>query len=627
MGIESPQTYGEFYWSSQFESAKEFAELEEQAIKSFIPSVFTDPDIRAAIPFDLLSKFEQLTEFPSPGLAGVAGAFTSQIVASAAQRVLDAPIRAASWAANKVFPLEHLTPDQYAVLKRRKIIEDDVYKDYLKQWGYDSNQAFWLYQTGITWPTTPELLHYYRYMKGSDRLYDNITEKFTLSSDHFLIWKWLNEQRMTADHYITANVRGKLTDEDYIDWMDRLGWNKTDATWLNDLAYDVPNAMLLVQGDLHRRADQEYILDDIGHANIHLDYRQKYLDAVLTKPSSSDLIAFELRQENGLATLADDLRRIGVHPDWFNVYHTLANRIPPVADIITMAVREAFTPDVAARFGQYEDFPEQFGRYAQQQGLSPEWSYRYWAAHWGLPSPQQGFEMLHRGVITADDLQMLMKAQDIMPFWRDKMQAIAYRTLTRVDVRRMYELGVLERPAVLKSYLDMGYDAENAENMTAFTEAYVKKAQTHTAPDDIVKAYSNRIIDRAAAWSLLMRVGVIPDFAMYMLDDIEYKRELDRVDANIKGIKNLYKKGVYTQNQAAAQLAQLDLPGNTIELLMQQWWNERSLTTPKTFSKAETIKFMVSGVISKERGERELYMMGYDKDHVDVYMETIEWNS
>ncbi|GAH61072.1 unnamed protein product, partial [marine sediment metagenome] len=72
------------------------------------------------------------------------------------------------------------------------------------------------------------------------------------------------------------------------------------------------------------------------------------------------LIAFHLRIDPSLSGLDTDLRKIGIHPDYFEIYKTLAYPIPPVADIITMAVREAFTPDIAARFGQYEDYPRSF---------------------------------------------------------------------------------------------------------------------------------------------------------------------------------------------------------------------------------------------------------------------------
>ncbi|GAI47954.1 unnamed protein product, partial [marine sediment metagenome] len=86
-------------------------------------------------------------------------------------------------------------------------------------------------------------------------------------------------------------------------------------------------------------------------------YAQKYLDAILTKPSSQDIIAYQLRREPALAGLAAELRKIGIHPNYHSLYRELAYVIPPVADIITMAVREAFTPEIAERFGQYEDYP------------------------------------------------------------------------------------------------------------------------------------------------------------------------------------------------------------------------------------------------------------------------------
>lgn len=626
MSIESPNTYGEMYWKSQYDAAVEFAELEEEAIKPFIPSIFDDPDIRESIPFDILSKYEGMIALEHPGLfMGVVNS-TQTIFEGVLRKIMGSAGRKIDWATNKRHQFEHLPAEQYAGLYRRKFIEEDTFKLRLEQWGLNEFERKSLYAITDEHPSIRDLFISFRYSYGSMELREKLKEFYDVSAEYWSIWDYMSRQHLTSLNYITANIRGQLTDDDFIEWMDRLGWDKEDAAYMRNLSYDVPNAMLLVQGDLHNNAQWDYILDDIGYANIHPDYQQKYLDAVLTKPSSSDMIAFHLRQENNLMNLGGDLRRIGIHPDWFNVYHTLANRIPPVADIITMAVREAFTPEVAERFGQYEDFPPDFGRYAQQQGLSLEWSMRYWAAHWGLPSPQQGFQMLHRGVIDEHDLNMLMKAQDIMPFWRDKMTAIAYRTLTRVDVRRMYALGVLDLSGVYESYQDAGYSDKNAERMTAFTEAYVKEQQTHSAKDDIVKAYRFRMIDRSTAASLLQRAGVEYVFALYMLDDIEYQREWERVTANMKGIRNLYKKGIYDENAARAELASLNLPGNTIDLLMEQWWYEKKTIPTKTWSKAETIGFMKAKIISPIRGRQELEMMGYDKEHVDVYMGAIEWN-
>ncbi|GAH07016.1 unnamed protein product, partial [marine sediment metagenome] len=75
----------------------------------------------------------------------------------------------------------------------------------------------------------------------------------------------------------------------------------------------------------------------------------------------------------------------------------------------------------------YEDYPKPLETWAAKKGLSKEWSQRYWAAHWSLPSASQGFEMLHRGIINQSDLNMLLRALDVMPFWREKLTGIAYR--------------------------------------------------------------------------------------------------------------------------------------------------------------------------------------------------------
>ncbi|GAJ24320.1 unnamed protein product, partial [marine sediment metagenome] len=215
----------------------------------------------------------------------------------------------------------------------------------------------------------------------------------------------------------------------------------------------MPNAMLVVQGDLMQGLPSERILGDISIADINPRYAQTYYDAILTKPSSQDVIAYELRKDPDLSGLDQRLRRIGVHPAYFPLYKELAHPIPPVADIITMAVREAFTPAIAAKFGQYEDLPPAYVDWVQRKGLSKDWAERYWAAHWSLPSPMQGFEMLHRGAINFDELDMLLRALDVMPFWRDKLTKIAYRRLTRVDIRRMYKAGVLTEAEVYESYI------------------------------------------------------------------------------------------------------------------------------------------------------------------------------
>ena len=625
MSIESPETYGEHYWKSQLEAATTFEEEIEKSLKPFVPSLFTDPEIRAAMPFDVLPKFETLLQFEHPGLGAIGGRFVSEVADQMVSMVMTPAMRDVQYAANRVFPSLRMSPDQATALFRRKRLSVEDFAARFRDAGYDEFVGPLTYQSTSPFPPLPELFRWARYHGEPDNVWATLYPYVDLDPIDYPKFDWLSKQQLTTDQITSMYKRGQLIDVDTDAWLKRLGWETDTTATIRDLSFVIPNAMLLLQGDLHAEADQDTMFIDMGRADIHPDYRQRYYDAVLTKPASADLIAYHLRQENDLADLNRDLRRTGVHPDYFDMYNTLAQRIPPVADIISMAVREAFTPAIAERFGQYEDFPDEFARYAGQQGLSEDWAKRYWAAHWGLPSPQQGYEMLHRGVIDRTDLELLMKAQDIMPFWRDKMVEIAYRPLTRVDVRRMYKEGILDETGVYKAYLDNGYSEDNAEAMTEFTIAYVLTQQSKFTSADVVKAFTGRMIDKSEARSLLIMLNVKSGDADYILKTAEYKREWALTDAKTSAIRNLYRKGEYNDNQARGELLKLDTPADYVDTLMEQWWYEKKEEPVKTWTKAEVFKFMKAEIITEERARAELQTMGYDDEHANILVEFAEW--
>ena len=231
--------------------------------------------------------------------------------------------------------------------------------------------------------------------------------------------------------------------------------------------------------------------------------------------------------------------------------------------------------------------------------------------------------MLHRGVIQESDLNLLLRAQDVMPFWRDKLTQIAFRPLTRVDVRRMYREGVLDEAGVYEAYLDHGYAEENAKRMTEFTIRQTLSAQAKFTSTDVVSAFAKRMINRGDARMLLADLGIPSDNISYIIDRAEYKRLWDLTESRIAGIKNLYKKGVYDENTARAKLLQLNLPSDEVDVLFEQWWYEKVGELAPTWTKAETLRFAKAGTITKARAQKELESMGYDREHVDIYLGTI----
>ncbi len=271
--------------------------------------------------------------------------------------------------------------------------------------------------------------------------------------------------------------------------------------------------------------------------------------------------------------------------------------IPSVTDIITMAVKEAFTPDIATKFGQYEDLPEAFVSWAAKQGLSKDWASRYWAAHWDLPSPQMGFTMYQRGIVDKDSLKLLLKALDIMPFWREKLIELSYNPPTRVDIRRMYKMGVITEDQVYKFHLDIGYSPDNARLLTDFTKRYSAPEDesdldkyTSMARTTYSSAYVNHVISQEEYRTFLKALRyadedvelfiTLDDYDMVqkdkLFDPTSYRKDYQKL------ILQGYNRGLFNREDAKPLLLDMGYGEDEAELELSLLDYNRQLTIKDT---------------------------------------------
>ena len=263
--------------------------------------------------------------------------------------------------------------------------------------------------------------------------------------------------------------------------------------------------------------------------------------------------------------LDGELKLQGFIPSDIKRIKELYKFVPQPQDLISMAVKEVFTPETVKKFGQYEDFPEKFADYAEQVGMTREWALNYWAAHWQLPSPQMGFDMFQRRIIDKPTLTLLLKALDVMPFWRDKLIQLSYNPLTRVDVRRMYGEGVLTKEQVYEAYLDIGYSPENAKNLQKFTieiekdDPDIKSSQIRSMTKSVLsQAYEKGIINRAETKERLIGVGYTRDDSELLLDLVDFKilidnkpdRRSDYTKRMLALVKSGYSHGLMPRQEA-----------------------------------------------------------------------------
>ena len=165
----------------------------------------------------------------------------------------------------------------------------------------------------------------------------------------------------------------------------------------------------------------------------------------------------------------DVLRKHGVKERYIEPYFDLTKMIPPASDLITMCVREVFDPERRKAL-LIIPTPKEFKIYMKKKGFDEFWSDSYWAMHWVLPPVEHLNEMFHRGVIDFETWKRYMILHDYMPEAVPWYEKIIYVPFTRVDVRRMYEEGVLTYDDVVKAYKDLGYDDEKAKKLAMWIQ-------------------------------------------------------------------------------------------------------------------------------------------------------------
>ena len=320
---------------------------------------------------------------------------------------------------------------------------------------------------------------------------------------------------------------------------------KASATWLTSLIADF--VVLSAALDIAGTAFSATLVRNLIHifrlfaATFGMD---RYMSAVIAPALGASIVP---RLEQG-----------------YNAQYQTA--IPGTGDLIRMAVREAFTPEIAEKFGQYEDFPEAVVEWLERGGLSRDWAERHWAAHWDLPGATLGYEMLHRGVIDDETLKMLLRALDVMPFWRDKLIAISWNVPTRVDIRRFLDMGTIDETRLRELYTNIGYHGKDLEDYVLWTKVY------NTLPDLIAR----------------------------------------------------WQKGWLTIDDVRSTLTGLGMPAARVEELIQtkvKAAEPERVEEGKALTKAEIYKGVKQGFITREEGIELLMDLNYNRAEAEYLMD------
>lgn len=336
-------------------------------------------------------------------------------------------------------------------------------------------------------------------------------------------------------------------------------------------------------------AQKEYGLEAMRRAQPSLLNPAEYRDYLLRHPEQRT----QIMQQFSKLGLPE------AETAWFE---ELGQVIPGPSDLIRLAVREAFNDEFATTFSLDQEFPPEFAQFGSQVGLSEFWTQKFWRAHWELPSTIRGFEMLQRlrpeilrvrgdayrsvGLepanleFTFNQLRDLLKAQDFAPFWRDRLAAIAFSPITRIDLRRIYNQGLISDEQFIARQQELGYTRADSELILAWVKADNTKEERDITKSEILNSLKFGLITRTDAISLLQLLRFGPASAELIVQVFEAKvasKKKTSTKQKTKEDTDKHRDLTKAEIIKAVKIGQIDIP-DAMQMLQELGYDREDAT-------------------------------------------------
>ena len=315
------------------------------------------------------------------------------------------------------------------------------------------------------------------------------------------------------------------------------------------------------------------------------------------------------------------LAELGFDQEQEQILNDLYKYYPNPEDFIRFGVREVFKPNICAKYGYDQDFPEEIKPHMHKAGLTDEVMLWFWRAHWQLPSFYNIRDMVFRGVITEQEVKEWLEVNDYAPYWRDNLLKIIYEPYTRVDIRRMYDSGVVDRDEVKRTYLDLGYDDTHAENLTKFT--VVNSDKTKNVLSTYLKAYKNDLIDESELKRQMQEMEYSDkeiDLRIQLLN-MNQVVERPKKHLTLTNVKKLFKEGFIDSDTLEDMLIELNYDDEAVKYMKMLIISE---CQPYKVWVSEIKKAYKEDLLTRDETTNKLMSLGYTAEAIKLALDLID---
>ena len=329
----------------------------------------------------------------------------------------------------------------------------------------------------------------------------------------------------------------------------------------------------------------------------------------------------------------------------------LKDLIPPPGDLIQMSVKDVFDPQVISELQLFKEFPPEFDHWMRKQGFGglpgvkfkdgdeerdATWSHLYWGAHWANISPTQIYEMLHRfrpGRVkrelefTDRQAALYLKVHDYNPAIRERLISLSYRTLGRIDVRRLHKSKQIDTTEAIERYQDIGFTKADAallgENIDKEKDSASLKSLQKRMGEKILQAHSLGLYNPQQVDGFLRDFKWSDNEIAYRMREVELDNVIKLTRSSLGSIKSDFSSGA--MSEADAREAMLALGIN--QAMVDWWitrWKVRLNRRKRVASTSQVLSWAKRGVIGDDGAVQALSNLGWKDPEIELLKGQIE---
>ena len=377
--------------------------------------------------------------------------------------------------------------------------------------------------------------------------------------------------------------RGKFDESGFVGQMRHLGMDSEMQRWYEALKVTLPDAAML--HETRRRGiltEPEFFkgLENLGYDSEGKDLHKSLLEQL---PDFFTLRNLYWRDVITEPTFKAQMEQLGYTNDFASKIVENSDVLPTPQDLVRFGVKEIFDKVIRKKYGMDDHFPNDIKPWAKKIGMSEEVMKMFWASHWDLPSPGQGYDMLHRGLINDSDLQQLLRALDVMPGWIPHMMALSYKLIPRRALPKLVRQNLISFDDLQLRFKALGFNITDATTMAKSAMKDAEEPEKEATKGEVIDDY---VYEGSSLAKLEQRLKVLgyDDSTIGLLvakakrKKAKYEASLIDVDTIKAGPKakeltkseiiKMFKQSVITEERAISLLSAIDVSPSTISYII-----------------------------------------------------------